>query len=371
MSESPPGGNARPAGCPLRAAQGKGKGKMSSESMEWLNGGNIVVGYTAPEYGRGKPWWYRENLVADGVIWPDAVPRDVITGTLFDWVPAEGTFETTWTDEAGQTRHTTAPDRKVIIHPRTGKVIAAFKDGYKVHGYQEWLLNNLELLLDSGELGIGSAGLLAGGGQAWLQAELPETISTPEGADFRPHIAAIGSCDGSLSSTYITGATLIVCDNTMAAGLATADNKVKIRHSSRSLGKKATAVRDALGIVHDAADAFMAELAELTRIDVSDAAWDKFLAAHAGDLHDKKGRALTLAEKKRDALTQAYRNDKRNPWTGTAFGVVQAVSLYEQHAKTVKGASRPERNAGNAIRGDYDKLDKATMSTLRKVLATA
>lgn len=344
---------------------------MSAESMEWLNGGNIKVGFTAPEYGRGTPWWYDPRKVADNVIYPGAIPRDDITGQLFDWVPAEGTFETTWTDEAGQSRHTEDPDRKVLVHPRTGKVIAPFKDGYRVHGYQEWLLQNLELLLDSGELGIGSAGLLRGGGQAWLQAEMPETIvNDATGAGFRPFISAATSCDGTLSSTYFTGTTLVICDNTMRAGLAEADGKVKVRHSVNSLSRKVEAVRGALNLVYEAADAFGSELEELSRVDVSDAAWRKFLDIHAGELPAEEGRARSLNISRRNALNLYYRNDKRNPWTMTGLGVLQAVSLYDQHGKTVRGVSRAERNMDNVIRGEHDKSDALTIRQLELAMSS-
>ena len=93
------------------------------------------------------------------------------------------------------------------------------------------------------------------------------------------------------------------------------------------------------------------------------------------DLHHKDrrralaGRALTLASIKRDTLAGLYRNDPRvAPWSGTAHGVLQAVSTYDQHQATVRGGSRAERNSLKTITGDFGRLDRSTWKTLTAVL---
>jgi len=69
--------------------------------------------------------------------------------------------------------------------------------------------------------------------------------------------------------------------------------------------------------------------------------------------HALTGRALTLAGTKRDTLAGLYRTDPRvAPWAGTAHGVLQAVSTYDQHQATVRG-SRAERNSLKTITGDF------------------
>ena len=83
-----------------------------------------------------------------------------------------------------------------------------------------------------------------------------------------------------------------------------------------------------------------------------------------------KGRALTLADKKRDTLQRLYRHDMRvAPWAGTAHGVLQAVNTYEHHEGTVRGGQRAERNMLRTVTGDFGKLDRTTLGTLNTVLA--
>jgi hypothetical protein len=58
------------------------------------------------------------------------------------------------------------------------------------------------------------------------------------------------------------------------------------------------------------------------------------------------------------------------PWTGTAYGVLQAVNTYEHHHRTVRGTPRPERNMLRTVRGEFGDLDRATWRVLDAVLTT-
>lgn len=82
-----------------------------------------------------------------------------------------------------------------------------------------------------------------------------------------------------------------------------------------------------------------------------------------------KGRALTMADRKRDVLQRLYRHDQCvAPWAGTAHGVFQAVNTYEHHEASVQGADRAERNMLKTVTGDCGNFDRSTYSTLQTVL---
>jgi phage/plasmid-like protein (TIGR03299 family) len=285
---------------------------------------------------------------------------------LFGWEPVEGTVETTYKVGSDLVRGIDRT-RKSVVRPDTGEVLGVFKRGFKIHEYKQWLVTNVESILDD-ELSIGSAGLLKGGALAWVQVEIPETCTTPEGVAFRPFLSAATSLDGSLSSTYQTGAQLIVCDNTLSAALAERDAlRLKIKHSSRSLGR-ISEVRDALGIIHQVADSFEAQVASLCDTSVSDTQWAEFLDAYA-PVPEQPGRGRTIAERKRAELDALWRDDPRAaPWHGTAFGVLQAVNTHVHHVQSVRGAHRAERNMHRAITGGVDELDHATVDALDRIL---
>ncbi|MFG1705427.1 DUF932 domain-containing protein [Nonomuraea sp. M3C6] len=336
---------------------------MSRESLTWLNQ-NTLIGFSAK---RGTAWHYRASHQGDEPNhYPGPIPVADVKRRLFGWEPIEGTLETSYLTGDGVTR-LTDPTRKTIIRPDTGHILGVFKQGFQIHEYKRWLVQHIETILDD-ELAIGSAGLLKGGAVAWVQVELPDTCTTPEGVAFRPFLSAATSLDGSLSSTYQTGAQLIVCDNTLSAALASNNAKrVKIKHSRNSLGRVVD-VRDALGIIHQAADAFAAEVRQLCQVEISDAHWRSFLDQHV-PLPAEHGRSRTMAQTKRHALMHLWDRDKRvSPWRGTAFGVLQAVNTFTHHGQIVRGAVRAERNMHRMITGDIDDLDLATVQTLEKVL---
>ena len=150
--------------------------------------------------------------------------------------------------------------------------------------------------------------------------------------------------------------------------------EVKVKHSRNSHAQLAPA-RQALALVHALGDAFATEVAQLCATAVTPAQWQRFLDSQVPQVDATgqalTGRALTLADTKRDSLTTLYASDPRvAPWGGTAHGVLQAVSTYDQHQATVRG-SRAERNSLKTITGDFGRLDRQSWRTLQPLLAAA
>jgi phage/plasmid-like protein (TIGR03299 family) len=339
---------------------------MSKETTAWLNT-NTLIGFTDK---RGKAWHYRaSDQGAQSNHYAGPVPVEDVLSRLFYWKAAKGTVTASWITPDGVT---STEDKKRFPVGRidTGDIFGYFADGYEIHQYRDWLVTQVGNILDDG-LGIGSAGLLRNGAQAWVSVEVPDTIRTPEGVEFRPNLLACTSHDGSIATTYKRVVTNVVCDNTMAAGLSENGQQIKIKHSRYSKLKLAEA-RDALAIMHTVADDFAAQVKALCEIEITPREWSQFLNAHVpmSDADSKKSQ--TMRANKRAALSRLWNNDNRvTPWKGTAYGVLQAVNTYSHHEATVQGASRPERNMSNAVLGKYDALDLDTVKTLDRVLAGA
>ena len=343
---------------------------MSQETYEWLNT-NTLIGFTDK---RGRAWHYRESEQgAEPNHYPMEIPVEDIKRRLFDWTPAIGSSESTWTDADGNPHTSVWKNRITLIHPHTGYRLGEFTDGFTPHDYSHWLVDLSQDVMDS-DLGAASAGLLQGGKIAWVQFEMPETCDTPEGVSYRPFYLATDSLDGSIATTHLRGAQLVVCDNTRAAALNASDTlKAKSRHSKYSVAKIGD-FRDKLQIIHQTADDFAEEISRECQMAVSDQQWDEFLTLHCLDGKKEvpaKGRGLTLYDNHRDALNNLWNNDVRvSPWRNTGFGVVQAVNTYEHHVKTVQGVSnRAERNMTKMVRGEFDKVDAQAMDQLKLVLA--
>jgi phage/plasmid-like protein (TIGR03299 family) len=377
---------------------------MSAERIEWHNVwsliGNTANRTTANGWHKvqeiltadaglqtiGGAWHYRAAVQGDEPNhYYGPIPVEDVERRLFGWEPvAVSPMVATYsviTEDGVETISITDGNRQMIVRPRgalgeddPGGIVGVFKAGYKIHNFREWLLHNVASILDD-ELSISAAGLLREGAQAWVEVSVPETITTPEGVEFRPVLLAATSLDGSLATGYGRKVQLTVCDNTLAIALAEKGQSIKFKHTTNSLNRIGEA-REALAIVHTIADDFAAEVAQLTNTTVTDEAWAQFLDAHElTTLKDAKGNAKEKASKthamnRRAEFEQLYRYDERcKPWIGTAFGVLQAVNTHKHHVATVRGMSRPMRNADMAITGGIDALDRNTLDTLTAVLA--
>ncbi|QIS05909.1 DUF932 domain-containing protein [Nocardia brasiliensis] len=361
---------------------------MSKETIEWLNT-YTLIGMTEK---RGTAWHYRKSVQGDQPNhYKGFVPVADVVSRLFNWeaqsapirYDIHGTVEnfTNIDDNGAMFRTITNDSRKVIYRSDTGALLGVFKQGYRIHQFQEWLLDNLASLITpdglavtTDSLGIGSAGLLKGGAQAWVQLERPENVKTKEGVEFRSSVLASSSHDGTVATQFSAVQTIVVCDNTHcgAMGEARASGKrFKFKRTKNSLDKIGDA-RQALGIVVESADDFAATVADLCATTVTDRQFSEFLTLWA-PVPEEKGRGRTMAENRRDALTTMYNTDMRAaPWRGTAFGVLQSVNTYNHHGSTVRGeTSRAERNMSNAITGKTGEADAEALGMLNRVLMSA
>lgn len=260
-----------------------------------------------------------------------------------------------------------------------GGRIASHTQRYRVHDYDQWLVRNVESILDD-TLCVNAAGLLDEGARAWVEISVPTTTTTPEGVEFRPLLLSWTSLNGSMATGYGRKVQMTICDNTLAINLRDETQTIKFRHTTNSLNRINEA-REALNIsfAHEAVDeagqAFMAEVAQLTNTTVSDDQWGA-VKTELHPLTDEKGQPLegrsrSYAINRQAELEQLYRHDPRcTPWQGTAFGVLQTVNTWTHHVAPIKGA-RALRNMDRAITGGVDALDTKTLATLDKVLVGA
>ncbi|MDE0571808.1 DUF932 domain-containing protein [Demequina sp. B12] len=354
---------------------------MSNETLADLNT-NTLIGHTDT---RGTAWHYRAELQGEtSNHYPNEIPVDDVARRLFDWDaqsrpvaverPADVSTMTHLNEGGRPVRWETVPDRQAIVRSdrSDGNVMGIFTNSYTPHPYREWLLETVANLLDD-DLSISSAGLLRDGAIAWVEVSVPRTFTTLEGVQFRPNLLATTTFDGSLATTYKRTVTDVVCDNTRATALGEKSEQIKVRHSKHSRLRLSTA-REALNLVFATAEDFTADIRALCSTQVSDRQWADFLDLWAPVSNPAgermSGKALTLAERKRDAMATMWATDPRvAPWRGTAHGVLQAANTYEHHARPVRGASRAERNMLRTVTGDFAAADHHARELLNRVLA--
>lgn len=339
---------------------------MSRETMEWLNT-NTLIGFTEK---RGHAWHYREGSKNH---YPGAVPMEDVKRRLFNWTAEERPLyvpatlgEITNKPLDYQPQTVEVPDFKAITRSDNGEVLGIFKDGYQPHQYSEWLLKALANILDD-DLQIGSAVLLKGGAVACVSVETPENLTTPEGVEYRPHILAVSSFNGTIATTYKGVVTNVVCDNTMTSALREDGPAFKVKSTRNSMPRLADA-REALGIVHSMADDFADEVAKLSAMKFDDAKYDRLVISMTKHDPDSK-RGATMAENKREKLWELWRSDARVvEFAGTAYGAWQAVNTYQQHESPFKGGNRVERNMLRDLTGKTEASDVETLKRITSLV---
>lgn len=352
---------------------------MSRETLEHLNT-HTLIGNTDH---RGTAWHYRADLQgAEPNHYSGPIPVEDVRHRLFTWqavsrrigveLPADITTMTHLDSNGTPMRWAQIADKQAICRDDNHHVMGIFAPSYAMHQYDEWLLTTVANILDA-DVSISSAGLLKNGAIAWVEVSVPESITTPEGVEFRPNLLATTSFDGSIATTFKRTVTDVVCDNTREAALAERGQAFKVKHSRYSTAKLAPA-REALAMVHHIAYDFAAEIARLCATTVTDRQWHAFLDAHV-PLQRASGAALTpraagAAEKKRDELSRLYKHDQRvAPWAGTAHGVLQAVNTWEHHEGSVRASTRPERNMLRTVTGEWGRIDREAHAALEAVLS--
>lgn len=333
---------------------------MSSETLKWLNE-NTLVGFTDT---RGNAWHRREALQgAEDNHYPEAIPAADVIRRLFGWeiksapVINGATFDV-------------APGYQLIYHGETGHPFGVFSDGYRIHQYPEWLIDNVCDLLDvsGGMLGIGSAGLLMAGAVAWVQIQRPDNVLIG-GDALRPFICATTSANGKFATSYKSGIDRVICDNTLAQFHRNASG-FSVKHSRRSVGRLDEA-RQMLDIT------FQHEAAELEAIDqlmntaVTDAQFEK-IVAQLDPVPADTGRSRTMAENKVDELRRLWTVDSRvSPFRNTAWGVAQTYNTYDQHLSIVRGSTRPERAMLNFLNGKTETADRKVVEVTLNLVGAA
>jgi phage/plasmid-like protein (TIGR03299 family) len=349
--------------------------EKSRETMEWLRN-NIKIGYTDE---RGPAWWANATTkdgqwqIPDGSHFDGPVPMEEVR-KLLDVPFAKGAVHVTYADEDGNTQVAADPDTAPIVNMRTGQVFSYPSKGYRIHPYLDTLASFMQAIQFDQDVAVGSVGLLKRGGQAFVQARLPETLEVA-GYGYQPYMLAVTSVDLSRSTSFTTGALGAVCDNTVSNALAEALTALRIRHTSNSVLSVQSA-RESLGLRLRETGEQMGQMIDgLTRIDVSEAdfeAWtDEMVPPVKPDPKSATGgRAFTLAEAKRAEINRLWTADaKVKPWAGTGFGILQLDNTLRTWGGRVTGdGGRIEQNFARMADGRTAKADALALDTLARVL---
>lgn len=342
----------------------------------------VIVGQTAT---RGTSWMGAMGLAEFPTTYEGFVPVTAVENDLFGWELASSRVavevpatidDMTHLSETGEPRKwQVQTDRQAITRSDNNAVMGMFKEGYQIHQYRDWLVNNVSTLIGD-TLGISSAGLLKGGRVAFVEVGLDHTFHNRHGVEYRSNILAITSSDGTIATGYKSTNTLIACDNQIGAVLREDGGHAKFRHTRNSALKLAD-TRQVLGLLESKMTEFDQQINALVEQGFTERQFDEFLNIVA-PLVDSQGdplvkNSLSLTERKRDGITTEWNSSSMSStWNRTAFGALQAASTYEQHHSIVRNSEgRYGKNIASRITGKFEDNDKVNYEAIERVLASA
>lgn len=353
---------------------------MSGINVSSKGKSEIYIGGTAKRGVYGGRWIGKGEVTRE---YEGSIPVGDIYGGLLNWEPLEvpnanlipvsldQPFDTIIDGQAYKV--SVRDDHKAIVRSDNHKSLGVFKNGYDSTGYRglvQWTQDTLH-----GSMTNYSAGLLGGGTRFFTQFGLDESLHDGKsGLDFLPFVLFQSSLDGSLANSWSAGSLIAICDN-MFAGIratsAAAGRQMKLKRSRYGLSEaRMSDLRSVLGVMELETQSMTDFLHQTVDIEVSKSQFIKVLdqiIPAPGEGASKA--AVTKTSNRRDAITATYFNNPMvEPWTGTAFGVIQAFNTYAHHGQNVRGATRVERVFDRVLRGDMADADTQVVSALEKVL---
>lgn len=190
-----------------------------------------------------------------------------------------------------------------------------------------------------------TAGSLAYGRKVWMLATILDLQIEPVPGDVvKPYLLLANGHDGKLELSVCWTSVRVVCQNTLMLALRQSREKFSLRHTGDIYSKKDQA-REVLGM----SQKVVREYEEITKQLAYKQMGDKAIEAFLKDLvPDPQDRSATRAENVRDMLTELIEAGPGSDIPGvrgTAWGVLNAVTAYTNHHRTVRGGTKGDSAA--------------------------
>lgn len=291
------------------------------------------------------------------------VPLEDVHEKLFNWEAIQRPIEVQLADG----ERLPVAGQYAIIHSQSNKVFKIATDSYVIHQYQDWLVNNIEKILDC-DLRIGIAGILRSGGGAFVSVETPENAVTRNGIPIKSKYLAASSHDSKLATSYKMVGTIIPCENMLVGHLWKIKKAPWInRHTMHSLAR-VESVRESLGIQLAENTGKMSDFVDsLAEITVTDSQWQEIVERLVPIPDEALPRVKARLENKRFMFHEMWENDPRcTPWKGSGFGAFQVFNTHELHIAG-PDSSRIDRNMRNIFSDTSQQNDERILNTIMSV----
>lgn len=195
----------------------------------------------------------------------------------------------------------------------------------------------LDDIVGKGNANFVTGGALGAGEAVFATVKLPEDIKIA-GDIITPYFHVLLKHDGTGSTKVYAAPTRQVCENTVNFALneAMAANRVySIRHTVNYEARLGEAEKT-LGVIRS-----YAEQLEQSALELLKQTWDKVMFEKLLNdlipLPEEKGKKYTIAQREQSKLYSAYNASDLDNVRNTAWGVINAVADYSDHAREQRG----------------------------------
>jgi phage/plasmid-like protein (TIGR03299 family) len=162
--------------------------------------------------------WHKLGTVVDGLL----TAKEALEAAGMDWTVQEQPVY------AGEKR-VKIPDHKALVRSDNGRALSVMRSTYQPIQNEE-AFEFFDEVVGKGQAIYDTAGALKDGRKVWIMAKLPGHLFIDGDDKIDRNILLVNSHDGSTALRLQQVATRVVCQNTLTAALAGAQNQISIFH---------------------------------------------------------------------------------------------------------------------------------------------
>lgn len=298
-----------------------------------------------------EPAWHRLGIVKDTWFTAEEALTEAMLGYHVDKFPVFAQVK----GEDGKVAMVLDPDHEATVrrHPETGEwqVLGIVTPDYKTFQNVQAFRFMDEVVGNIGGSHYETAGALRGGRQLFLSVstESADIILDPKGRNDRikTYILCYTSHDGSLALSAVVTPTRVVCANTLAMAITTAEGKRSLgRWTTRHIGDiggRAQQAKDVLGIYHSHTEILATQARKMIQTKMTNSTFTRVIE----DLFIVETSSIT--EKDRETMGKVRGLYELSPTntniTGTVWGGLQSVIEFaDWQAVEHRGSGKAEIN---------------------------
>lgn len=314
---------------------------------------------TAAFFTNRQPAWHRLGTVTDGAL----TAEQALEVAHLDWhvhKTSDPIAAPITTDDGVHLIHLDDKFLTYRQHPKTGEYQALGVVGSQYQPIQNAeAFDFLNTLVDESGAHFETAGSLAGGRRVFMSMKFPETMQIGGQDPVDLYLLAWNSHDGLSAFNVIATPVRVVCQNTLTAGIRSAQASWSIRHTATATAK-VQAARETLGLTFKYAEAFQKEAEALLAQEMKATEFTRFLESLVVMPKDATDRVKANVDATRDQISSLWTAPTQDNGAGTRWGAWNAVTEWADWVKPVKGADDPDLARARRIVTDLGGLDRAS-----------